>query len=184
MLPVSHAFHSPLVADVATAFSEYLAGARFRPPSRRVVSTVTGTALEDGAGIHELLSSQITQPVRFEDAIAEAAASVDLLMEVGAGGVLAGIAAECTDTPVISLHCGDESMRGLLLAAGAAYAMGADVRIGALFEKRFTRPFAVNPRPEFLRNPFQTITASSVPIPSIPHPITPSASPPLPPPEP
>jgi enediyne polyketide synthase len=40
MLAVSHAFHSPLVADVATGFSEYLRGENFSPLRRRVVSTV------------------------------------------------------------------------------------------------------------------------------------------------
>ena len=46
MLPVSHAFHSPLMADAATAFSRYLASERLSNVSqeKRVVSTVTGTA--------------------------------------------------------------------------------------------------------------------------------------------
>ena len=70
MLPVSHAFHSPLMADAAAAFSLYLASERLGNVSRekRIVSTVTGTAVEENADLRQLLTDQITMPVQFAKA--------------------------------------------------------------------------------------------------------------------
>jgi enediyne polyketide synthase len=157
MLPVSHAFHSPLVADVATAFSGYLAGERFGKLRRRMASTVTGDVLEGDVDVRELLTRQITMPVQFSSALAVAAAETDLLLEVGPGTVLSGIAAECTGKPVIPLEAGAESLRGLLLAVGAAFAMGANVHTPALFENRFVRPLDPAQKRSFLCNPCETI---------------------------
>ncbi len=160
ILPVSHAFHSPLVANVASAFCDYLSGERFAGLRQRVVSTVTGSLLEEDANLHELLTNQITMPVQFSKALAIAAEEVDLLVEVGPGAVLAGIAAECTDKPVIALNAGGESLRGLLLAAGAAFALGAKPRTAALFEGRFVRPFDLKRRHTFLQNPCEAMVDS------------------------
>jgi len=157
VLPVAHAFHSPLVKEVATAFSGHLAEEEFCRLRRRVASTVTGALLEADADFRELLAAQITMPVQFASALAVAAAETDLLLEVGPGAVLSGIAAECTDKPVVPLNVGAESVRGLLLAVGAAFAMGANVRTFALFENRFVRPFDPGRKHSFLANPCETI---------------------------
>ena len=45
-LPVSHAFHSPLVAAAAEPLAAHLDREELRRPSRTVVSTVTGRPLE------------------------------------------------------------------------------------------------------------------------------------------
>src|SRR5262249_32421678 len=153
ILPVSHAFHSPLMAKAADSFHDYLRGERFARLHRRVVSTVTGSVLEKTADLHRLLSNQITTPVRFADALAVATAEADFFVEVGPGAVLSGIAAIGTDKPVIALDVGGESLRGLLMTAGAAFASGARVRVSALFENRFVRPFDLKRRHTFLQNP-------------------------------
>ena len=155
MLPVSHAFHSPLVEEVAHAFSEYLARENFHPLSKRVISTVTGAVLENRADLRGLLVEQIVRPVQFAPALAIAAADTDLLIEVGPGAVLSGIAGECTDKPVIALNAGGESLRGLLASVGAAFALGAKVRSSALFEGRFFRPFVA--KHTFLENPCESV---------------------------
>lgn len=156
MLPVSHAFHSPLVAEVATGFSEYLGRERFAPLHRRVVSTVTGSILEADTDLHELLAQQITMPVQFARAVSIAAAKSDLFIEVGPGSVLSGLAAECADKPVIPLNVAGESVRGLLLATGAAFALGAKINTQGLFGDRFVRPFDLKRRHSFLQNPCET----------------------------
>ncbi|HEY6347986.1 MAG TPA: SDR family NAD(P)-dependent oxidoreductase [Candidatus Angelobacter sp.] len=165
MLPVSHAFHSPLVAEVATGFSEYLRRERFAPLRRRVVSTVTGSVLASDTDLHELLNRQITMPVQFAEALSLAAAESDLLIEVGSGTVLSSLAAECMGKPVIPLNVAGESLRGLLLATGAAFALGADIRTSGLFGNRFVRPFDLKRRHSFLQNPCETVLRP-VPIPS------------------
>ncbi|HEY5030372.1 MAG TPA: type I polyketide synthase, partial [Candidatus Angelobacter sp.] len=160
MLPVSHAFHSPLVAGVAIAFAEHLTSHEFADLSRTVVSTVTAQPLAPVADLKTLLAEQITKPVLFADALKIAAEEVDFFVEIGPGTVLSGIAAECTDRPVIALDAGSESLRGLLCAVGAAFALGGDVRTSRLYENRFGRPIDIKKKHSFLANPCETVPES------------------------
>ena len=160
MLPVSHAFHSPLVAGVATAFAEHLTSCEFADLSSHVVSTVIGGPLSPSTDLKTLLAEQITKPVLFADALKVADAEADFFLEVGPGTVLSGIAAECTNKPVIALDAGGESLRGLLSAVGAAFAFGADVHTSQLYKNRFGRPIDINKKHSFLANPCETVPES------------------------
>jgi len=173
VLPVSHAFHSPLMTDSAAKFSASLSGRHFDSLRRPVVSTVTGSFLPENADLHQLLSSQITMPVQFAAALAVAAAEADLFIEVGPGDVLTGIVAECTDKPVIALNVAGESLQGLLLAAGAAFILNNGARPQALFENRFVRSFDLKWRHTFLQNPCEMVPASPALTNSLPAPPTP-----------
>jgi enediyne polyketide synthase len=140
-LPVSHAFHSPLVQPAAIGLAQFLAGQRFRRLDRRVMSTVTGGLLPDDTDVRALLRAQVLEPVRFAEATARAAHGTDLLIEVGPGQVLSGLAAEVAPgVAAVSLDCGGPSLAGLLRAVGAAYTLGVPVRFDALFAGRLTRP--------------------------------------------
>ncbi|HLK52327.1 MAG TPA: type I polyketide synthase, partial [Candidatus Angelobacter sp.] len=160
MLPVSHAFHSPLVAGVATAFAEHLTSCEFAVPNGRVVSTVIGGPLAPSVDLKTLLAEQITKPVLFADALNVADAEADFFLEVGPGSVLSGIAAECTGKPVIALDAGSESLRGIFSAVGAAFTCGAAVRISQLYKDRFGRPIDINKKHSFLANPCETVPES------------------------
>lgn len=153
-LPVSNAFHSPLVASAVPVLSEQLRKEEFGPLRRAVVSTVTGERLPADADLSALLQQQMTSPVLFMQAFEAAAAEgVDLWLEVGPGSVLGRLAAELSDTPTISLDAGGNSLGGLLLAVAASYALGASVNHRALFAERFTRPFDLDWKPRFFVNP-------------------------------
>ncbi|HEY2168711.1 MAG TPA: type I polyketide synthase, partial [Candidatus Angelobacter sp.] len=159
MLPVSHAFHSPLMADAATAFSHYLASERLCEVSaqKRIISTVTGTLVEETVDLRRLLTDQITMPVQFAKATARVAAEADLLIEVGPGSILTDIVSQQFDIPVVALNIGGDSLRGLLTAAGAAFTLGAPVQPKALFTDRFYRPFDLQRRHKFLQNPCESV---------------------------
>lgn len=161
MLPVSHAFHSPLVAGVAGAFSQHLAACAFSSLQRQVVSTVTGAALDPETDLQTLLREQITQPVLFADAFDIASAVADIFIEVGPGTVLSSITSEYTSKPVIALDSGGESLRGLFSAVAAVFVLGAPVRLNPLFEKRFGRPIDIKKRHSFLANPCETVPVSA-----------------------
>ncbi|HEX6077489.1 MAG TPA: type I polyketide synthase [Micromonosporaceae bacterium] len=152
-LAVSHAFHSPLVAPAAEAFGEWLAGQRFGRVRRRVISTVTGEPLPPDTGIPALLCRQITDPVRFAEAVTQAAREVDLFVEVGPGRVLTGLASRLTDVPVIPLDTDDESVNGLLRVLAASYVNGATLAVTDFFDSRFTRPLRVGEEHRFLASP-------------------------------
>ncbi|MGY4997361.1 SDR family NAD(P)-dependent oxidoreductase [Streptomyces sp. 900105245] len=162
-LKVSHAFHSPLVAGSAATFGDWLATARLGAPSARVVSTVTGEGLTRETDLAALLTAQITGPVRFTQAVREAARHVDLFIEVGPGRVLTGLAQAATGIPAVALNTDDESLRGVLAVAGAAFVAGAPLALERLFEDRLIRPLQVGQEFSFLANPCEQAPREGVP---------------------
>jgi enediyne polyketide synthase len=156
-LPVSHAFHSPLVEAATPALAAQLAGETIGSLQRRVVSTVTGRCLSPDVELPALLCHQVTSPVRFLDAVAEADPDVDLWLEVGPGRVLSNLVAEFSVTPVVSLDAGGPSLGGLLRAAGLAWVIGAPVCHRPLFADRLTRPFDLDWQPRFFVNPCELV---------------------------
>jgi enediyne polyketide synthase len=161
LLPVSHAFHSRLVAPAATELESYLETLPLRPLERRVASTITGRVLASDADLRALLVDQVTSPVRFEEAVRAVAERSDVLLEVGPGRVLRDLAEQSTDLPVLSLDAGGSSLRGALAAAGTLFTLGAPVRAAALFAGRFTRPFPLDRRRAFLANPCELAPADT-----------------------
>ncbi|PZF93708.1 type I polyketide synthase [Micromonospora deserti] len=138
-LRVSHAFHSPLVAEAAEAFGGHLAGERFHPLDRRVISTVTGAELPPEVDLAALLRTQITDPVLFAQAVALAAKEVDLLVEVGPGRILSDLARTDVSVPAVALDTDDESLGSVLRVVAAAYVIGAAGVHPELFEGRLVR---------------------------------------------
>ncbi|MDL4777349.1 SDR family NAD(P)-dependent oxidoreductase [Actinomadura xylanilytica] len=161
-LAVSHAFHSPLVAPAADAFAAGLEKREFGRIGRRIISTVTGALLPAETDIPALLRRQITDPVLFTRAVELAAKDVDLFVEVGPGRVLSGLAAETTGVPAVALDTDDESLRGLLRVAGAAYVIGAPVDHEALFHDRLARPLEIGETFAFFASPCEQAPAVSI----------------------
>lgn len=155
-LAVSRAFHSPLVARAVDPFAARLDDTPFATLDRRIVSTVTGAELPADCDGRALLRRQILAPVRFEQALGVASQGLDLWIEVGPGSVLTGLAAEQGAVPVVAIDAGSESLRGLLAAAGAAFALGARLDVAALCDARFARPFDIATPPRFLSNPCES----------------------------
>ncbi|HEX5327729.1 MAG TPA: SDR family NAD(P)-dependent oxidoreductase, partial [Acetobacteraceae bacterium] len=75
------------------------------------------------------------------------------LIEVGPGHGLSRIVATQSTAPAIGIDAGGTAFAGLLLAAGAAFVLGAPVRADGLFEERFVRPFDLDRPRRFLTNP-------------------------------
>jgi enediyne polyketide synthase len=161
-LPVSHAFHTPLVASAVPVVAEHLEREQFVCPRHKVFSTITGAQLGYGEDLRELLCRQITSPVRFTGALRQMLDEVrpDLLIEVGPGAVLTGLTRETTHLPVISLDAAGNSLEGPLQAASAVFALGGEVQTSALFADRFTRPFSLNRKPKFFSNPCELAPAT------------------------
>jgi enediyne polyketide synthase len=159
-LPVSHAFHSPFVAPAAPRLAAHLATEDLRPLQRSVISTITGRLLGGDDDVRALLTRQVTSPVRFAEAAASAARGMDLFLEVGPGHVLAGLVHELVDTPCVSLDAGGPSLRGLLRAAAAGFALGLPLRLDVLFEGRTVRPFEIDRQPRFFVSPCELAPVS------------------------
>ena len=160
LLRVSHAFHSPLVAPAGNHLYAHLEREEFGPLQRQLFSTVTGQQLNGDTDLRALLREQVTSPVRFMEAVNEAASSgVDLWIEVGPGQTLCGLISQFRNEPAVALDAGGTSLRGLLNAVGACFSLGARVAHDELFADRFARPFDLDWRPRFFANPCELAPA-------------------------
>ena len=91
-LPVSGAFHSPLVAPAAERMRVVLAEADFKRPDCVFVNNVDARRLEDPHEIKDSLVRQVTGTVRWVECIEHMIhQGVDTFVEVGSGRVLSGL---------------------------------------------------------------------------------------------
>jgi acyl transferase domain-containing protein/NAD(P)H-dependent flavin oxidoreductase YrpB (nitropropane dioxygenase family)/NAD(P)-dependent dehydrogenase (short-subunit alcohol dehydrogenase family) len=92
-LPVSCAFHSPLVAAACRPFAEVLESCRLNPPRLPVYSNTTGRIHEpEVASLRKRLAIHLESPVRFEEMIeAMYADGVRTFIEAGPQSVLTGL---------------------------------------------------------------------------------------------
>jgi [acyl-carrier-protein] S-malonyltransferase len=105
-LPVSGAFHSPLMAPCADEFAEFLKPFIFNDTKCPVIANVTATPEVSGETLKGLLVSQLTSPVRWVEIMANCAASDHgTCIEAGPGNVLAGLARKC-DSRLNVIPCG------------------------------------------------------------------------------
>ncbi|WP_131742953.1 type I polyketide synthase, partial [Actinomadura roseirufa] len=106
-LPVSHAFHSPLMDPVLDDFTTAISGLTFHPPRIPLISNLTGEPAGDDITTPAYWAEHIRRPVRFHPAVAHAAAGAAVFLEVGPDSVLTA-AAEHTleghDDPAPVLH--------------------------------------------------------------------------------
>lgn len=169
-LPVSHAFHSDIIAPAATAFGAALASFGFKQLSGRVVSTSTGNDVEANADLKELLAHQIRRPVRFVEAVRRAAESKPALwIEVGPGGVLANFARYILGADSVSCLptdlAGEDGFHLLNQIVARAFVLGFPVATEKFFALRFHRPFDVeNYHPVFIVNPCERPVELAAPV--------------------
>lgn len=91
-LPVSGAFHSPLMAYARDGLAEALESAPIRAPRFPVYLNVTAAPTTDPDEIRRRLLEQLTAPVRWAQTLeAMRADGAERFVEVGAGNVLAGL---------------------------------------------------------------------------------------------
>lgn len=92
-LPVSGAFHSPLMEPAARGLREALASTAFGEPAFPVFSNVTQQESTSAESAREVLATQLTSPVRWAGEITNIAARFPdaLFVELGPGAVLTGL---------------------------------------------------------------------------------------------
>jgi [acyl-carrier-protein] S-malonyltransferase len=91
-LPVSGAFHSPLMAYAVEGLSEALRVATIHAPRCPIYLNVTAQPTQDPDEIRARLLDQLTAPVRWVQTLeAMQADGADRFVEVGAGNVLSGL---------------------------------------------------------------------------------------------
>ena len=171
-LPVSHAFHSPVVAPMAAPFGALLEGAAMTAPARRVVSCAGEPAvLDDAAAIRERLARHAVSAIDFEGGVRAAwAAGARAFVQVGAGAALvpmitATLATEGhTATVLAAAPAESTGGAGLLAALAALWNGGVAIAPEALFEGTEARLVALPTSPLATR-PFWLLRAPADPAP-------------------
>ncbi len=91
-LPVSGAFHSPLMSSAVTAFGEKLHATSIKKANLPVYANVTAIPVNSVEEMRNLLHHQLTHPVRWVETIQNMVRDgVTTFIEVGAGKVLSGL---------------------------------------------------------------------------------------------
>jgi [acyl-carrier-protein] S-malonyltransferase len=126
-LPVSGAFHSPLMASVTDALSEAFEAEEWRDVRIPIVSNVTAEPVTDPGRIRSLLAEQVRSPVEWVASVERMVADgVDLMIECGAGTALTGMVRRIAP----GVRTGSVTDAATLAAAGALLAGTAEA-VGA-----------------------------------------------------
>lgn len=104
-LPVSGAFHSPLMQSAADKFEEFLKDVEFSDTECPVITNVTAEPVSDGVALKGLLVKQLLSPVRWVDSMNYLVSnSSTSCVEVGPGAVLKGLGRKC-DRSISIVSC-------------------------------------------------------------------------------
>jgi len=107
LLPVSGAFHSPLMDFATEGLGKALAALTIHRPICPVFLNVTASASMDPEEIRRRLVEQLTAPVRWaQTMVAMQAAGATRFVEVGAGKVLSGLVKRTLDRDTETAHYG------------------------------------------------------------------------------
>ena len=139
-LPVSTAFHSPLVAASVAPFRAFLEGASVSPSAIPCFANATAAPYPaDPVAVKTQLAEAIVSPVRFVDEIeAMYGAGARTFIEVGPDAVLTKLTERILDgrphTAVALDHRGKHGVTALLAALGRLAVSGVPVSFAALWE--------------------------------------------------
>ncbi|MCF8035298.1 MAG: SDR family NAD(P)-dependent oxidoreductase [Desulfobacteraceae bacterium] len=156
MIPVSCAFHSPIVSGAQSKLDARFAEVSFHPPEIFVFSNTTAEPFpERPEEIRQLLIEQLVRPVRFVDEIeAMYAAGARTFVEVGAGNVLTNLISRILADKPHQVVCMDKKgvsgLTGLQHALAALAASGVELELERLFAGRGCRMLD-------LENPVDTV---------------------------
>jgi malonyl CoA-acyl carrier protein transacylase len=90
ILPVTGAFHSPMMASAVAPFEDALATVEIAATDTTVISAVTATPFDD---VRVRLAEALTSPVRWRETMLRLhERGVERFVEVGPGRVLSGLA--------------------------------------------------------------------------------------------
>lgn len=142
VLPVSHAFHSPLMEPILAEFRHLAADVAYASPQIPLMSNVSGQRAEiPPSAMAEYWVQHIRQPVRFSDAIRQVAMDgYTTFLEIGPHSVLSGFGTQCLPDHecvwLSSLHRGQSDWRQMLSALAQLYVRGHSIDW-----RGFSRPY-------------------------------------------
>ena len=105
-IPVSGAFHSPLMVTAGDTLFESLSRATFRKPTVRIVTNVDADYIETPGDLMSALTRQVSGSVRWEESVQRLRNDgVETFVEFGSGEVLTGLMRRIDKTAqALSVH--------------------------------------------------------------------------------
>lgn len=138
-LNVSHAFHSPLMAEALPEFKQALEHVQFNKPAIHIISTLSGLDVTEQMSQVDYWLEQIIQPVDFTGAIntLHQADTHQVLLEIGPKTVLNGLARQIRQTEnTVFLPALDPGLSDNLRVSeniGRLYELGLDINWQAVY---------------------------------------------------
>ncbi len=130
-LPVSHAFHSPLMDPILDTFEELVASRKLGKPKLPLISNLNGRPVDDEIMQPSYWRRHARECVRFADGLSCLAnQGFEIFLECGPASTLLGMGRKCLPakegTWLPSMRA-EAPWHGTLRTLGALYAKGADV---------------------------------------------------------
>ena len=131
-LKVSHAFHSPLMEPMLTAFAKVAKEITYSSPKMSLGSNLTGQLVTDEIAIPEYWCRHVRNPVKFAQSLETLyQQGVEVFVEIGPKPTLLGMGRHCLPDEVgvwlPSLRFGHEDWQILLQSLGELYVRGVPV---------------------------------------------------------
>ncbi|MEO1592902.1 MAG: acyltransferase domain-containing protein, partial [Cyanobacteria bacterium J06632_22] len=149
-LRVSHAFHSPLMAPMLADFTAVAKTIAYRSPKLKIISTVTGTAIQEEMAQADYWVRHISQPVQFCQAMTALRSEVtaDAVIEIGPKPTLLTLGQQCLPDyeaqwlPSLRRERDGTTndRRTLLSSLGQLYALGTEITWPSQPGRRVTLP--------------------------------------------
>ncbi|WP_250286810.1 type I polyketide synthase, partial [Frankia sp. CiP1_Cm_nod2] len=152
-LRVSHAFHSPLVAEADARMADTLAALPIRAPRAVIASSVSGQRCDDPRELRTLWARHCSAPVRFMDAVRDAAAAgARIFVQAFGGDSLLSMAhrslAGSVQARYVALAAGrPDDGRTLLAGLGQLACLGVPLDVLPLFGPGERELVALPPSP-------------------------------------
>ncbi len=131
-LPVSHAFHSPLMATMLADFELQAQTVAFSPPQIKLISNVTGKLIGDEVATSTYWCQHVCSSVKFANSMVSLnQLNIDVLIEIGPNPILLGMGRQCLPEHdglwLPSLRSGQADWQQLLSSLGQLYTAGVRV---------------------------------------------------------
>ena len=131
LLPVSHAFHSPLIEPMLDQFEQCARSVQYQMPTVDLVANVTGRLVDETLPLDaRYWRRHAREPVRFAESIRTLRArGIRIFLEIGPAPVLISIARQCVEDSetrwLSSLRKDLEDWHQMLSSLGALFVLGA-----------------------------------------------------------
>jgi enediyne polyketide synthase len=158
ILPVSAAFHSNLVAEVAKAIGEYALLKTKNPKNKKIclISSTDGKQVEETVDLNAYFSFQALNKVDFISTVHALQKHCDILLEIGPGKVLSGLVSNISsDIKAFPVEINAEDDMSLNVLLGNAFVWGSNINVSELYKERLIRDFVPAYNMTFLINPLE-----------------------------